>query len=34
MSKEQDILTTRTATLRGAFNTDFNLRQEFYSLID
>lgn len=24
---------TRTATLRGAFNTDFNLRQEFYSLI-
>ena len=25
---------TRTATLRGAFNTDFNLRQEFYSLID
>lgn len=24
---------TRTATLRGKFNTDYNLRQEFYNLI-
>lgn len=24
---------TRTATLRGAFNSDYNLRQEFYALI-
>ena len=24
---------TKTATLRGKFNTDYNLRQEFYSLI-